>query len=726
MKQELSKNKYLFKRLKLEEIKNPQYFFEILAESNLVKFLVKIFFNKENFIKFFDFRIISSLILRDLNSSKISKSSIFNTFLLLILSIFLYRLSSKNIIEKKYLSLVKIVSGQINYYKYKEKKLKETFNKKNISTFTRQSLSENFDLKKKTQYSIIKPNLKKKIYFIPSYNKILIENSEWWKFWIIKEILPSWKISANSIKKVDNLLKKKNINDLKYFFKFYITNILCQNYDWEKKFDSFFVENLKKKNLKSIKNKKVFEDTLLLQIFSDFCEKLIFEVENPLKLNNFNSTIINLENNTNYNFKLFFSIPICYKKKNIKQFYLVKNNLIQTLKFWGESDPIIAKSYFLIKKKGWFFFNNYTEFYIWQFYKKNLFKDKNTLNKIKIDNNKLDIKLFKLKSLYKKKNLNRIETNFNFIKSNTFFLKWLLDKKKLNSKNIKQTITPINWNIVFLNKSKKNITKSNLFFFKNKQNLKLSYNIFSSFLSIDELNIASFITKKYKKKFRGIKKQENIFFRYFPKPDNFRLVFLWKLKKNYKNLNSFIFLDYAYKIIYKKKNNIKNLISLEECKSSKNVFYLLWFFIYKNISLTNNNKNLKYNKILFFQKNYFVDLAMLLNNLNLLLIKYNLYSTKIISSTLNYKNKKNYKLKKKLLITKINKKNTIFIKNNLEIKLKIHNIFSKFYTEIINNYKLIFNNFCENLINCSKNLFLINKLFYYRKNKILKNNKSYS
>jgi hypothetical protein len=720
MKQELSKNKYLYKRLKLEEIKNPQYFFEILAESNLVKFLVKIFFNKENFIKFFDFRIISSLILRDLNSSKISKSSIFNTFLLLILSIFLYRLSSKNIIEKKYLSLVKIVSGQINYYKYKEKKLKETFNKKNISTFTRQSLSENFDLKKKTQYSIIKPNLKKKIYFIPSYNKILIENSEWWKFWIIKEILPSWKISANSIKKVDNLLKKKNINDLKYFFKFYITNILCQNYDWEKKFDSFFVENLKKKNLKSIKNKKVFEDTLLLQIFSDFCEKLIFEVENPLKLNNFNSTIINLENNTNYNFKLFFSIPICYKKKNIKQFYLVKNNLIQTLKFWGESDPIIAKSYFLIKKKGWFFFNNYTEFYIWQFYKKNLFKDKNTLNKIKIDNNKLDIKLFKLKSLYKKKILNRIETNFNFIKSNTFFLKWLLDKKKLNSKNIKQTITPINWNIVFLNKSKKNITKSNLFFFKNKQNLKLSYNIFSSFLSIDELNIASFITKKYKKKFRGIKKQENIFFRYFPKPDNFRLVFLWKLKKNYKNLNSFIFLDYAYKIIYKKKNNIKNLISLEECKSSKNVFYLLWFFIYKNISLTNNNKNLKYNKILFFQKNYFVDLAMLLNNLNLLLIKYNLYSTKIISSTLNYKNKKNYKLKKKLLITKINKKNTIFIKNNLEIKLKIHNIFSKFYTEIINNYKLIFNNFCENLINCSKNLFLINKLFYYRKKTNLK------
>jgi len=44
MKQKLSKNKYLHKRLKFEEIKNPQYFFEIWTESNLVKFLIRLFF----------------------------------------------------------------------------------------------------------------------------------------------------------------------------------------------------------------------------------------------------------------------------------------------------------------------------------------------------------------------------------------------------------------------------------------------------------------------------------------------------------------------------------------------------------------------------------------------------------------------------------------------------------------------------------------------------------
>ena len=45
MKQELSNNKYLYKRLKLEEIKNPQYFFKLWTESNVIKFLIRLFFN---------------------------------------------------------------------------------------------------------------------------------------------------------------------------------------------------------------------------------------------------------------------------------------------------------------------------------------------------------------------------------------------------------------------------------------------------------------------------------------------------------------------------------------------------------------------------------------------------------------------------------------------------------------------------------------------------------
>jgi hypothetical protein len=97
MKQELSNNKYLYKRLKLEEIKNSQNFFKLWAESNLVKFLIRFFFHKEKFIKLFDFRIISSLILRDLYDSETHKSSILNTFLLIILSTVFYCLSNRAI-----------------------------------------------------------------------------------------------------------------------------------------------------------------------------------------------------------------------------------------------------------------------------------------------------------------------------------------------------------------------------------------------------------------------------------------------------------------------------------------------------------------------------------------------------------------------------------------------------------------------------------------------------
>ena len=44
-----------------------------------------------------------------------------------------------------------------------------------------------------------------------------------------------------------------------------------------------------------------------------------------------------------------------------------------------------------------------------------------------------------------------------------------------------------------------------------------------------------------------------------------------------------------------------------------------------------------------------------------------------------------------------------------------YNILSKFYTKITNVYQLISNNFYKISINFLKNLFLINKLFYYRK-----------
>jgi hypothetical protein len=119
MKQKLSKNQYLYKRLGFEEVKNPQYFLNLWARWNLIRLLSKISSNRENPIKLFDFRIMGSLISRDLHGSKTNGSSILNGFLLLVLSVLIYRSNDKAIIGKEHLDLVEIVHGRVNNYKYK-------------------------------------------------------------------------------------------------------------------------------------------------------------------------------------------------------------------------------------------------------------------------------------------------------------------------------------------------------------------------------------------------------------------------------------------------------------------------------------------------------------------------------------------------------------------------------------------------------------------------------
>lgn len=791
MKQELSKNKYLYKRLKLEEIKNPQYFFEVWSESNLVKFLIRIFFNKENFIKLFDFRIISSLILQDLHSSKSNKSSTINTFLLLTFSVFLYHLNNKAIIEKKHLNLVKIVYGHINYSKYKEKNLKESFNKKSLSTFTNSSFSKITNLKKKKKYSIIKTNFKKKIYAISTYNQNLVGDSEWWKVCIVEQILPSWKISASSIKKIKILLKDKTTDDLKHFFEFYIDNILCQNYDWETNFNSIFYKTIENNtNLSLNIDKKILNSNLIFQIFYAFCEKLLFEIETPLNLNQLNSTI-KLNNNN----KLFFSSSKSYQKTNSPELlFLLKKSVSQNFKFWGEDDSLIVKSYIFIKKKGWFFFNNYAEFYIWQLYKNSLVQYENDLDKFTLNENKSNLKLFKLKSLenkkknlkinndlseisyqitkyilYKVKNFNkeinnhkiidqnlkfgnkkktRIKQTLNltetkFFLSNKNFFKWILYKKKLNSQSIKQNTNSTIWDLDYFLKNENNKIKSNLFLspffkkyllswiqnlfreeekylintasFENKKDLIFNNNYFLNNLFVDELNMS--LTKKYKKNFEPINQQKKEFFRDIKKSDTNRLIRLWKINKIYKNVNSFIFSDYVYKIISKKKYDINKFNLSTNLKLPTNIFYLLDSFVDKFFNIK------KSNKFIFFQIKYFLNLISFLDQINLLIIKHNLLYNKKFNGYINYEITNKFKLKNKLLVNKlIYKKTKIDIKNNLKKAFQNSNfVTNNFSIKSINFYQYIYNNYYKNLKQSLNSLFLINKNIFSSKKTNFKN-----
>ncbi|CAM6032277.1 unnamed protein product (chloroplast) [Sphagnum compactum] len=417
MKQKLSKNQYLYKRLGFGEVKNPQYFLNLWARWNLIRLLSKISSNRENPIKLFDFRIMGSLISRDLHSSKTNGSSILNGFLLLVLSVLIYRSNDKAIIGKEHLDLVEIVHGRVNNYKYKGNISPEEtfgFSNRNLRIFPHYSPSFgrsknnllNLKKKKEEKYSVTGQNLKKKLCVTSVYDQIHFWGSQWWKNWIIEQILPSWKISQSSINEISILLTEKNIEDLKHFFEFCIGSITPQNDDWEYQFDSIFLNDSKEKiKSKSEEQIKILEDISFLQIMSAFCEKIIFEAGGPsrsiksnskIRSNNSNSNNDNNNNNNDYSF--YISSFHHHGKGITRKPYKFGKKIFQNLINRGESNKIIAKSYIFIKKKGWLFFRNYTEFYTWRFYKykNDLLNWEKDLHRFDAARNKSNMRSFQL------------------------------------------------------------------------------------------------------------------------------------------------------------------------------------------------------------------------------------------------------------------------------------------------------------------------------------------
>nr|AND49411.1 hypothetical protein RF2 [Sphagnum portoricense] len=420
MKQKLSKNQYLYKRLGFGEVKNPQYFLNLWARWNLIRLLSKISSNRENPIKLFDFRIMGSLISRDLHGSKTNRSSILNGFLLLVLSVLIYRSNDKAIIGKEHLDLVEIVHGRVNNYKYKGKISPEEtfgFSNRNLRIFPHHSPSFgrsknnllNLKKKKEEKYSVTGQNLKKKLCVTSVYDQIHFWGSQWWKNWIVEQILPSWKISQSSINEISILLTEKNIEDLKHFFEFCIGSITPQNDDWEYQFDSIFLNDSKEKiKSKSEEQIKILEDISFLQIMSAFCEKIIFEAggpSRPIKSNSkirSNSNSNNDNNNNNNNYSFYISSFHHHGKEITRKPYKFGKKIFQNLINRGESNKIIAKSYIFIKKKGWLFFRNYTEFYTWRFYKyKNDLLDwEKDLHRFDAARNKSNMRSFQLNHSY--------------------------------------------------------------------------------------------------------------------------------------------------------------------------------------------------------------------------------------------------------------------------------------------------------------------------------------
>nr|YP_005352751.1 hypothetical chloroplast RF2 [Ginkgo biloba]AEX99049.1 hypothetical chloroplast RF2 [Ginkgo biloba] len=371
--------------LKLEEIRSSQYFFNSWTELNLVRLLTKIFSHRERLIKLFDFQILSTLLLRDLRSSKSNQYLTIKVVVLLTLPVFIYNVNKKSMIGRKNCYLMKPFPISINSIELRNETSEEYLESfdRNFLIFPHLFLS--FSKGRKIYQSHLINSKedawvlsKRKVCVMPTYNQIDSWGSQWWNNWIREEILSSWKIPQGSIAKIEMSLKEKDVEYPKFFFEFYIDDLICKDYDWEYNFDRVFMkEKHKTINLNSKQQVKILGNNLICYLMSAFCEKILFEVEGPFKQQKSESTI------QSDNIEHFSHLRLSYQERFKWGLRWCKKNMFRIWNSWGESDQIIAESSILLKDKGYLSFQNYVEFYIWQFYKDsfvNWEKDRQKLN----------------------------------------------------------------------------------------------------------------------------------------------------------------------------------------------------------------------------------------------------------------------------------------------------------------------------------------------------------
>nr|YP_009032800.1 hypothetical chloroplast RF21 [Osmundastrum cinnamomeum]AHA59533.1 hypothetical chloroplast RF21 [Osmundastrum cinnamomeum] len=357
MGEETVKSPYSLSKVSiLGEINRFQYFFKLLTNLNLVRFLIGIFHNYEPFIKLFDLRILSSLILRDLRGLTNQNNGIsLGLPMILAISISMHRSNNRSLIERNNLYLARLVNGHIKispimyiptekytkpFYSFASPQIflsverdRKTYNNNNSVD------SEEYSYRGSTR---IKPQ-------VPPRSMVDPWISDWWKIWIIRDLLPSRKISRNLINKVRVLLKDKSLEDLDTFFEFYTNIMYRKDYDWKNDFDSFLLRNNNHNRNIDWQPINISRKDLFISVILAFCEKVLFEYEGPLD-----------------------------REKSESPFYIDGNYLFNPFLSYEDTSPSyedMTLSYRdikdwlnLVQDKGWALFQDYADSHIWRSY----------------------------------------------------------------------------------------------------------------------------------------------------------------------------------------------------------------------------------------------------------------------------------------------------------------------------------------------------------------------
>nr|YP_009922657.1 Ycf2 [Wiesnerella denudata]QNA49805.1 Ycf2 [Wiesnerella denudata] len=724
MKKKLQKKKSLYKNLYLDKIQKTKSLQKAWTQWSLIRLLIALFFHKGYLINLFDFQILISLLFRDLQNSKKKKTFLLNTLVFFTLPFFFYILNNKTIIEQNNFDLIKI-QKQNSYKKSDRSICKNNFLSKKFDIFLHNFFS--FEKEKKGYKTSLKLN--NICYVVKKKEKLNLHS---WKFLVLEQIKSNWKISEESLSKIKVLLAKKNIDDLKHFFEFYINHKLHQNNNWEYYFYSIFLNELKKNKLSYQFN----SNSIGFEVFFAFCEKILFEVEFlPKKKNeNLQIKLIYLE-------KFSFLDMFCTKVfKNLQNF--------------DQSDKKLVESFFFLKNKGKFYFHNYIEFVIWQSYKNNyldfkqnnLLKDFNEVNKLKNFEILFNLEDFysyyiykfskyilyegkKSKKIITKSYSNQIFYNqFNlntyfYFNSNNFLFDWIKKNFYINNKPFLKSL--INYSSISNQSILFSKQKNNNFFNKNlvKKNSKyVITNIFSKEKKIRENNFSKsicyaffdillineidnqFSLIKFSSNNIKNKKLKKISLKKFKNSDSFRLKILRKTR-NYskKNLLNYSFLlNPVYEIIqqdtYFKKKKIFVLKRINKLFSKCVNILSFLFYKYKKLNIFFKFVSLK--KTLKKKNETFNVSIKFLNKV---------YKKNLIENT-------EYKIQSQFLqnITKLNKKrnNNKLLDTNFFIILKK----MKYKFQLSENKKIrSFYNLIQKLTN------LLNKS-YFQNNDFIKKN----
>ena len=172
----------------LREIKNSHYFLDSWTQFNSVGSFSHIFFHQERFIKLFDPRIWSILLSRNSQGSTSNRYFTIKGVILFVLAVLIYRINSRNMVERKNLYLIGLLPIPMNSIGPRNDTLEESVGSSNINRLI-VSLLYLPKGKKISESCFLNP--KESTWVLPITKKCSMPESNWgsrwWRNWIGKK-----------------------------------------------------------------------------------------------------------------------------------------------------------------------------------------------------------------------------------------------------------------------------------------------------------------------------------------------------------------------------------------------------------------------------------------------------------------------------------------------------------------------------------------------------------